>query len=106
MRRTAPGARASCAAWCGEWAGGPGAGRPTHARTDTLRRLGSGGASTVMVSEGAAMSKGGQATSLVANIKKGRHETRNTEHYGERDEDDRGRNDRREEARSKTHGRE
>ena len=52
------------------------------------------------------MSKGGQATSLVANIKKGRHETRNTEHYGERDEDDRGRNDRREEARSKTHGRE
>ena len=54
-----------------------------------------------MVSEGAAMSKGGQATSLVANIKKGRQETRNTAHYGERDEDDRRRDDSRD---SKAHG--
>lgn len=33
-----------------------------------------------MVSEAAANAKGGQATSMVANIKKGRQETRNNEH--------------------------
>jgi len=53
------------------------------------RRLGSGGAGSVMVSEAAANAKGGQA-SMVENIKKGRQEklkTRNTEHTS-RDHDD------------------